>query len=233
MKTVAIVNLKGGVGKTTTAAAVGAVLAQKDRVLLVDADPQANLTAFVECQQDRQALREAFTGKGAKPVASPWGLDVIPSSRYAVEIDTVAVAGGLRKTLATMPHDWCLVDCGPALSVTVMECLAAADAVLVPVEASVIALSGLPRIAEAMTTAGKVKLAGVLVTMYRPTVHAREVLSHLRQEHGRTVFHTVVPLSVAAQEAVGFRVPVTKHAPRSSVAKAYRLVTDELRRRMR
>jgi len=252
-KILAVANQKGGVGKTTTVINLAASLATAGRrVLLVDIDPQANMTSGIGLRgqkaaagniyniltaTDGAALRDAdaFMVPGFTPQ-----LSVIPADRNltGAEIEMVPLPGReaqLRRFLAPLRDrfDHIFIDCPPSLGLLTLNALVAADGVVIPLHCEYFALEGL---ADLMTTLRRVKAGmnpgldvdGVLLTMYDERTNlGQQVASEVREFFKSKVFHTVIPRNVKLAEAPSHGMPVTTYDPKSRGAEAYNALARE------
>lgn len=251
MRTIAVTNQKGGSGKTTTAVNLAAALGElRRRVLVIDLDPQASASDWFGVARDPAArgVLEVFTGNVhlADLVAHTDvpGVDLIPASAWLMGVEK-ATAGDVgietlfRRALARLPATWddVLIDCPPSLGFLAIAGLVGADDVLVPVEAHVMALSGLAslvqtveRVRERLNPA--LTISAILACRVDARTNlARDVLEQLRERFGPLVLQTVVRENVRLAEAPSFHQAITVYAPDSAGAEDYRAVARELVRR--
>ena len=246
MRTLAFVNQKGGVGKTTSAVNVAAALAEEGKkVLLLDLDPQGCASAWCGVQADGKGLLEVLSGNGSLSdlvaVSAIPGVGVVPASEWLSSADR-SLAGEvgaetiLRKAVHRLPKRWdfLLVDCPPALGLLVVSSLVACREVFVPVEASTMALGGLARLVQTVDRVRErlnpdLRLAHILaVRVDSRTNLARDVVDRLRERFGDLVLETVVRESVRFREAWSFGKPITTYDPKGTGAEDYRAVSHEL-----
>jgi chromosome partitioning protein len=248
----AIANQKGGVGKTTTAVNVAAcAAAARDQVLICDLDPQGNATVALGLGRDARPssydclIGECSVAEAARP-AGPDNLWAVSAARdlagAAVELPRIEGSElNLRRMLGPVRERFSLtlLDCPPSLGPVTVNALAAADRLVVPVQAEYLALEGLVQFLDTLELVRRelnpgLVLTGVLITMHdERTRLAHDVERELRGHLQELVFRTVIPRSIRVAEAPSYGVPVVEHAPASRGSAAYRELALELADRER
>lgn len=253
--TIAIVNQKGGTGKTTSTENIGVALAMEGkRVLLVDTDPQASLTVCMGSTQPDElpvtlatVLNKVLQDKEIAPeegiLHHSEGVDLMPANieLAGLEVGLVNVLSResvLKEYIKNVEnnYDFILLDCMPSLGMLTINALAAADEVLIPVQAQYLPAKGLEQL---LTTINKVKkqinpklhIEGILLTMVEGrTNFSKDISSLIRETYGKNirVFDAEIPKATKAAETSAMGFSIFKHDPMGKVAKAYRDVTKEV-----
>jgi chromosome partitioning protein len=252
-RVIAIANQKGGVGKTTTAVNLAASLAIAERkTLLIDADPQGNATSGVGIARDDREMSLYDVMIEGRPPAGvireitelPY-LHVLPATQDLVgaEIELVDRPGReqvLREAIAPIQasYDFIVVDCPPSLGLITLNVLAAADAVIIPIQCEYYALEGMSQLLNTVRLVQQnfnpaLAIDGVLLTMYDSRLNlCRQVAEDAKEYFGPQVFRTVIPRNVRLAEAPSFGKPILLYDVQSAGAKSYLAVAQELLRRV-
>ena len=243
-------NQKGGVGKTTTAVNLSALVAEGDkRVLLIDIDPQGNATSGLgQADADTNTVYEVLLGEApAKDAIVPTGfgaLDLMPTSieLAGAEIELVGAEnreGLLKNALESIKgdYDYIFIDCPPSLSLLTLNALSAADSVLIPIQCEYYALEGVGQLVNTIKLMRKklnpeLKIEGILLTMYDARTNlcaqvVQEVRNHFREE----AFDTMIPRNVRLSEAPSYGMPIHLYDAKCAGAQAYRELAGELTER--
>lgn len=248
MRKISVLNQKGGVGKTTTVANLGACLAELGKtVLMIDVDPQANLSLHFgfELQPGEPSLYTLLRGDHEPPqlirtISTNW-LKLIPASIDLVGL-SVEFAGRpdrlfvLRDALTKMtePFDYVLMDCPPSLGLLTVNAMCAAEEVFIPLQTEFFALQGVSKLLHTVQlvqdNANKhLRITGVIACMYDArTCLAQEILDDMRRHFGLKVFKTVIRKNIRLAEAPGFGLPITQYDTACRGAEDYRALAREV-----
>jgi len=252
---IAITNQKGGVGKTTTCANLGIGLAQEGKkVLLVDCDPQASLTISLGYHQPDKLPVTLYTALKKMLDDIPFiieegilhhaeGVDLMPASIELSGMEVLLVNAMSREKILKQyldsikrGYDYVLLDCMPSLGMLTVNALAAADSVLIPVQAQYLPAKGLEQLLQTINKVHRqinprLKIDGILLTMVDSrTNYAKEISSLLRDTYGSKikVFDVEIPQSVRAAEISAEGKSIFAYDPKGKVAEAYRELTKEV-----
>lgn len=247
-KILAIINQKGGVGKSTTAVNLAAALgAAGKEVLLVDLDPQGNATSGygIDKRDIDQCVYNVLLGE--TPVEEVIlaevgkGVDVLPStiSLAGAEVELVnemARENRLKNALGSLRgrYDYILVDCPPSLGLLTINALVAADKLLIPIQCEFYALEGVTKLLDSMKRVKSVlnpslDIYGIVLTMYDARTNlSKQVVDEVRSFFGDTVFETVIPRTVKLSEAPSYGQPILEYAPENKGTEAYNELAQEV-----
>lgn len=249
MRNIAVVNQKGGSGKTTTAVNLAATLAEKGkRVLLIDLDPQYSATQWLDVTEGGRGVFDLFAEpdttklEGLIFATNTEGVSLVPSSPWLVGAEK-ALSGEpgaeqcLKEKLRELPEgrfDYILIDCPPTLGILTVNALNAVTEVLVPVECHVMGLHGLAQLWKTVELVKKrlnpeLNITGILACRVdRRTKHGKEVVEKVRSKFPGLAFETEVRENVRLAECPSQGGPITTYAPSSSGAEDYRKLAEEV-----
>lgn len=243
MKTIAIINHKGGTGKTTSTLNIGAGLARaKKKTLLVDIDPQSNLTEGLGFREVTVSIYDSIKNDTALPIITiSEYLDIVPSSLdlLGAEIELVSRLGRetiLKRLLKAVDgkYDYILIDCAPALGMLTVNALVAADMVLIPLEAEYFAYRGIDRLVSIISDVRthyneNLTIGGVFITKINPRrVITEQITGSIKKYFNDKLFDTSIRINVALVEAQLKGVDVFEYAPASNAATDYSNLVDEI-----
>lgn len=245
-RVIAVLNQKGGVGKTTTAINLGAYLAKSGKsVLIVDFDPQGNATSGLGIDKQSVSVTSHEILEDSKLIdkaireTDTQNLYIVPAnaSLATAEVELVNVDKRefrLKQALGSLTFDFILIDCPPALSLLTINALTAADELLIPVQAEYYALEGLSQLLSVMQQVRSglntnLELLGVVVTMFDSrTSLSEQVHGELKKHFGNKLFKSVIPRNVKLAEAPSHGRPVAEHDKWSKGARAYKALAKEI-----
>lgn len=243
---ISLLNHKGGVGKTTSAINIGAGLVELGKtVLLIDLDPQANLSLSLGIPRQKVTIYEAFRGESTLiPYQCKPGLEVITSclDLSGAELELINEAGReyiLQELIAGVKHqyDYIVIDCPPSLGLLTLNALTSSDDVYIPLQTEFLALQGLAKIKQVIDKVRfrlnkKLKIGGVIPTMYdHRKLLNRDVVATIQKYFGERVFKTLIRDNVTLAEAPAHGKDIFAYNRRSSGAKDYLDLCKEIVKR--
>lgn len=245
MHIIAVTNQKGGAGKTTTAAALAAGLTNRGyKSLMVDLDPQANLTFTAGADTDGPSALGLLTreAKAADAIQHTEATgDIIPASRGLAGAAALITGTGqeyrLREALDGLEYDYIIIDTPPALGVLTVNALTACDSVIIPAQADIYSLQGIEQLADTIKPVKQycnpaLHILGILLTRYSSrSILSRdiaELAGQLAEKLGTRLFNTTIREAVAIREAQLMRQTIFDYAPRSNVAADYNSFLEEV-----
>lgn len=247
-KIYAIINQKGGVGKSTTAVNLSAALGEQGKqVLLVDLDPQGNSTSGLgidKGQLERCVYNVLLEDTAIEDVIIPdvcEGLDLVPATinLAGAEVELVsemARENRLKDAVGSLrgKYDYILIDCPPSLGLLTVNSLVAADKLIIPIQTEFYALEGVTKLLESMKRVKSLlnpslEIFGILLTMYDGrTTLSRQVAAEVRNYFGNQVFDTIIPRTVKLSEAPSYGIPITQYDPLGKGAVSYTELAKEV-----
>ncbi len=246
-KIIAVANQKGGVGKTTTAITLSALLAKKGKkVMLIDADPQGNASSGVGIQEKLEKsvyelLVEDTTIEETVIQSNIKNLKVCPSNinLAGAEVELVSMMSReqrLKEKLEEVrnQYDYMIIDCPPSLGLITLNAFTAANSVLIPIQCEYYALEGLGQLMNTINLVKKhlnknLEIEGALLTMYDARTNlSNQVVKEVKKYFGDKVYKTVIPRNVKLSEAPSYGMPITQYDARSKGAKSYEKFAREL-----
>ena len=247
-KIIAIINQKGGVGKTTTAINLSAALGELGKkVLLIDLDPQGNSSSGLGVEKEQVEnciydvlLNDVSLQEAIVPEVTA-GLDVVPATinLAGAEVELVsemARENRLKEAVAPMRglYDYIFIDCPPSLGLLTVNALVAADKLLIPIQCEYYALEGVTKLLESMKRVKSrlnpsIDIFGVLMTMYDGHTNlSKQVVEEVRNYFGDKVFDMVIPRTVNLSEEPSYQQPITQYEPNGKGSIAYMEVAKEV-----
>ena len=237
MKTVSVINQKGGVGKSTTAEMLVSALSLKGfKVLAIDLDAQGNLSYSLAADLNSPTILEVLTEEiSAKDAIKKARADVISSNKALAGADAFIADTGkeyrLKEALEKIAknYDFCIIDTPPALGILTINALTASDSVIIPAQADIYSLQGIENLEETIKAVKKycnpnLKIEGILLTRYNPRILSREVsemAEKLAEKLETKLFKAKIRDAVAVKEAQISQESLFKYAPKSNVTKDY------------
>lgn len=247
-RVIAVVNQKGGVGKSTTAVNVSAYMASfGKRTLLVDTDPQGNASSGIGIEKDslKYSIYDSIIDE--VPLTSVIlktiipGLDLVPATLKLAGAEVELVSALSRETRLARclepvlgDYDYVFIDCPPSLGLLTINALVAANSLLIPVQCEYYALEGLRQLLDTIELVRRhlnrsLVIEGFLMTMHDARTNlSQQVIEDVKNHYGSKVFRTVIPRNVTLSEAPSFGLPIIRYDPKSRGALAYEQLAKEV-----
>lgn len=237
---IAMANHKGGVGKTTSVASIGAVLSKSSKVLIVDLDAQANLTTSFLSEESEKTIYGAFKGEELPIVNIAENLDIVPSSLEMAGIE-LEISGRMQREYILKDliepiaekYGYILLDCPPSLGLVTINAFVAAKELFIPLTAEALPSKGLTMLLDILGMVQKrlnreIELTGVIITRYEKSKLSQMVESSLRGNFGDIIFKTKIRKNIAIAEAPLYTQSVLTYAPSSNGAQDYIELATEI-----
>ncbi len=246
---IAVLNQKGGVGKTTTVINLASYLAQAGkRVVIVDADPQGNATSGIGIDKNTipltlyDGLLRKKNSSDILTMTAHKNITVMPSNANlaGAEVELTTVHGrefALKELLNGILADYIIIDCPPSLGLLTINALCSADKVLIPVQTEYYALEGITQLLQIVqkvqkSANPKLSILGVLLTMYdQRTTLSKQVQDELSNHFGDLLFKTVIPRNIRLAEAPSHGIPISEYDKWSKGARSYKALSKEVMNR--
>ena len=248
-KIISIANHKGGVGKTTTTASVGSILATKGyKVLVIDLDAQANLTSSLIKGEVSASIYDAMKKSNALPIYrinEKTELDLVPASLELAQADfEMASKIARERILANLledykdKYDYIIMDCPPSLGLMTFNAITASDYVIIPLVAEILPFNGLKMISDFIGQLKKylnpkIEILGILITRWESTNLSKGIEERLRNNLGEKIFTTKIRKNVTIAQAPLEATNIVEYDPKSNGAIDYQAFTDEILERMK
>ena len=249
MKTIAILNHKGGTGKTTSTSNIGAGLARLNKkTLLIDIDPQANLTEGLGFRDTDVSIYNAIRDDKYKTplpiIELSEYLHLIPSSLDLLGAELELVSRSKRESILEKllegvkgNYDYIIIDCPPSLSMLTINAMTTADSVLVPIQCEYYALEGLSQLIHTVELVKErlnpvLEIEGVVFTMYDARTNlSLQVVENVKENLQQNIYKTIIPRNIRLAEAPSYGMPINLYDPKSTGASAYQRLADEVMNR--
>ncbi|TAE74516.1 MAG: ParA family protein [Bacteroidetes bacterium] len=239
---IAMVNHKGGVGKTTTTLHLGKALSMLGKkVLIIDSDPQANLSQSLKIEEPKKEIYHALCEKEKLPIQNiATNFDIVPASLAlsGAELKLIGDINGyfrLKESLQDLPtkYDFVLIDCPPSLGILTVNALIAATEIMLIVQSQYLAIKGLQTIMELIDELRKnlnqhLKIGGLLLTQVNRTIVSKNIVEAVQAQHEEKVFKTVIRQNVSIVEASTMGQDIFSYAPESMAAEDYSNLAKEV-----